>query len=109
MNVLITNFNGVALRYALVSDNGVLFNTRDVCWTLKILENTSDGILNEPCLNIAGAINAALSDGVNNMPFVEWLEYKFLGYDIYTPLETNCDEEWKPEQNPLKNKLHDAG
>jgi len=102
MEVLTTNFDGIALRYALINDNGILFNTTDICWILRILKYPSDSVLNESCLNIAGVIEAALSVETNNMRFVEWLESKFFGYDIYTPTEQNCDDDWKLKA-PIKS------
>lgn len=95
MNVLTEEFQGKTLRYAIVSDDGILFNTRDVCRILRILRRPPAGVLSHSCLNTAGVIEAAFAGGKNNLPFVDWIEKKFIGYDIQTPISLNCDSDWK--------------
>jgi len=96
MEVLTGEFREETIRYALISDNGILFNTSDVCRALHINEQSLNGIFSKECLNIAGIIEIAhLKDRIN-YSFIDWIETEFFGYDIFTPVDSNCGN-WKSD------------
>ena len=96
MNVETAKYKQNTIRYTIVSDNGILLNTKDVCHVLDISERRASGdIFCEPCMDIASVIKAALTCGKDDMEFVDWLEEKFIGYEVRTPIRPNCDDDWK--------------
>lgn len=99
MNVLTADFHSKTIRYAFVSENGVLFNTIDICRILRILKRPANGALSRSCLNMKEIIRTALTDGRKNVELVEWLETNFIGYEIETPVEPSCDDDWQIKDN----------
>ncbi len=97
MNVETAKYKQDTIRYTIVADNGILLNTGDVRRVLGINGRPADGKFCEPCIDIAGVIEAALSNGKDDIEFVDWLEANFVGYEIRTPIRPNCDDDWKVE------------
>lgn len=95
MNVEKANYKGNIIRYHVVSDNGILLNTKDVCAVLGIAAPVSGSIFCEPCMDVAGVIEAALTNGHDDTEFLDWLEKTFIGYEMRTPIRPNCDGDWK--------------
>jgi hypothetical protein len=95
VNVETAKYKQDTIRYTIVSDNGILLNTKDVCRVLGIDERASGGVFCEPCMDIAGVIKAALTEGKDDVEFVDWLEANFVGYEMRTPIRPNCDDDWK--------------
>jgi len=93
MKILTKVFRREALRYALLPDNGILFNTSDSCRILRIKERSPGGILDKSCLNVAGVIEATHAMDRNYGSFVEWIEAEFFGYDVLTLVDLNCDND----------------
>lgn len=94
MQVHTAQYAGQTIRYSIILENGILFNTLDVCRILRIPRRPLSTILYSSCLNMVGIIKMALTDGRNEMELVEWLENNFIGYEIETPVIIECDEEW---------------
>lgn len=94
MNVQKINYEKNTIRYQVVSDNGILLNTKDVCSVLNITMRTAGGIFCEPCMDVAEVIEAALTDGHDDVEFLDWLEVTFIGYELRTPIRPNCDDDW---------------
>jgi hypothetical protein len=94
MKTQTAEYRGRQIRYAMVAENGILFNTADVCRALGIESRPIGGIFNSSCINMGGAIQAAIAGGRQEMEFVEWLEGNFVGYEIRTALSPDCDDDW---------------
>ncbi len=94
MKTQTTNYKEQSIRFTIVSDNGILLNTTDICRCLCISERLPDGIFSESCMDIVGVIEACLSNGKNEVEFVDWLEKQFVGYEMRTPIRPNCDDDW---------------
>lgn len=94
MNIQTADFQGKIVRYSIVSDTGILFNTADICRVLDITNCSETSILSDSCMNMAGIIKTALTENRNKMEFVEWLEENFVGYEIETPVSFVCDDDW---------------
>jgi hypothetical protein len=97
MNVSTAEYNGNRIRFLALPDNGLLLNTKDVCEALGITSRPAGTELGEPCLDLAGAIGAALSDDVGDVDFVEWLQETFANYRDVTLVRPRCNDEWNFE------------
>lgn len=94
MNVQTADFQGKIVRYSIISDNGILFNTTDVCRVLEIADHSGTSIFRNSSMNMAEIIKTALIENRNKMEFVEWLEKNFVGYEFETPVDLTCDNDW---------------
>jgi hypothetical protein len=94
MNVETADYKGNIIRYTVVSDNGILLNTKDVCAVLGISERNPNDIYCEPCMDVAGVIEASFTEGRNDEEFIDWLQETFIGYELRTPIRPNCDDDW---------------
>jgi len=95
MQVQTAEYREQTIRYLIVSDNGILFNTLDVCRVLQIPRRPPGTILYASCINMVGIIKTALTDGREEMELVEWLEKNFIGFEIETPVAAEYDEDWE--------------
>lgn len=98
MNVQKADYKEIIIRYTVVSDNGILLNTADVCAVLGVTTRGGEaagGIFSEPCMDVAGVIQASFTEGKDDAEFVDWLEETFVGYELRTPICPNCDDDWK--------------
>lgn len=93
MNVEKANYKGNLIRYMIVSDNGILLNTKDVCAVL-CASGTCGETFKDACMDIASVIKAAFTEGRDEAEFVDWLEETFVGYELRTPIRPNCDDDW---------------
>lgn len=75
-------------------DNGIWFNTKDICNILNIKERPEGSTLSLPCLDLAGVMIEAIKS--KNIDFVEWLIIKFSKYKLETPIiiNSNLNDDW---------------
>ena len=77
MNVQSAECNGFLVRF-IEGPRGELFlNTKDVCGVLGITEHIPGGVLDRSSLDLASAVNVAMSHG--DETFSEWLLAQFAG------------------------------
>ena len=72
-------------------DNGILFNTKDICSILNINERPKGKVLSQPCLDLASTFNIAKS---YNKDFAMWLIEKFAAFNNETLIHPKCNDDW---------------
>jgi hypothetical protein len=95
MKVETADYKGNIIRFHVVSDNGILLNTKDVCAALDIEMNCEGSLFCEPCMDMADVIEASFTEGRDDVEFIDWLQKTFVGYELRTPIRPNCDDDWK--------------
>lgn len=78
-----------------VSDNGIFFNTKDLCNILNIKERPKGSTLSIPCLDLAGTVIEAIR--FKNIDFAEWLIENFSNkYKLETPIiiKSGLNDDW---------------
>lgn len=96
MNSEIAVYKGNPIRFTVVSDNGILLNTKDICAVL-CTDSPCSTAFSESCMDIASIIEAAFTDGRDDEEFIDWLGQTFRGYELRTPIRPNCDDDWNPK------------
>jgi hypothetical protein len=94
MEVTTADYKGNPITFVKLPGNGLLLKTKDVCKVLGITDRPAGNELSQPELDLASAVNLAMSDDPD---FAMWLNETFAGYNLETLVRSKWDDDWKSE------------
>ena len=105
IGIFVANYAGESISCLRLPDNDLLLKTQDVCRILGISNRPAGSALDQPCLDLASAINLASPDD----QFAMWLTETFAGYNPETLVHPQCDDDWNIENHAAGQILEPGG
>jgi hypothetical protein len=88
-------YKGYKIRFVILPDNGLLFNTSDICRIVDISSDNRWDELTEPSIDKASAIFAAMWVGNEEaLDFIDWLNETFIEFSNETPVSSVKIDIW---------------